>query len=105
MSKIVGSPVHTLWLNMHLLSLPSGFPRQAGTWVEIGGVRSSFSMPDVVSVALGGGTLVEQKEDGIVVGPESVGHRLTSEALVFGGDTMTTTGTIHAVFLALICTY
>jgi N-methylhydantoinase A/oxoprolinase/acetone carboxylase beta subunit len=27
--------------------LPSGFPRQAGTWVEIGGVRCAFPMPDV----------------------------------------------------------
>ncbi|KAH7024574.1 uncharacterized protein B0I36DRAFT_416023 [Microdochium trichocladiopsis] len=72
--------------------LPSGFPRQAGTWVEIGGVRSSFSMPEVFSVALGGGTKVEVDSDGKVhVGPESVGHRLISEGLVFGGNTLTTT--------------
>ncbi|KXJ86069.1 hypothetical protein Micbo1qcDRAFT_219929, partial [Microdochium bolleyi] len=72
--------------------LPSGFPRQAGTWVEIGGVRSSFSMPEVFSVALGGGTKIEEDANGnITVGPESVGHRLLSEGLVFGGDQMTTT--------------
>lgn len=72
--------------------LPSGFPRQAGTWVEIGGVRSSFSMPEVVSIALGGGTLVEELNDTIAVGPESVGHRLTNDALVFGGEILTATG-------------
>jgi len=73
--------------------LPSGFPRQAGTWVDIGGVRSSFSMPEVFSVALGGGTKIEEGTDGTVyVGPESVGHRLTTEGLVFGGNTLTTTG-------------
>lgn len=75
-----------------LSSLPSGFPRQAGTWVEVGGVRTSFSMPEVVSVALGGGTLVEQRGGRVIVGPESVGHRLTSEALIFGGNTMTASG-------------
>lgn len=73
-------------------SLPSGFPRQAGTWVEIGGVRSSFSMPEVFSVALGGGTKVEEADGEVHVGPESVGHRLTTEGLVFGGETLTTTG-------------
>ncbi|KAF4125452.1 N-methylhydantoinase A/oxoprolinase/acetone carboxylase, beta subunit [Geosmithia morbida] len=76
--------------------LPSGFPRQAGTWVDIGGVRSSFSMPEVVSVALGGGTKVEEKGDAVHVGPESVGHRLTTEALVFGGSTLTTTDIVVA---------
>lgn len=30
-------------------------------------------------------------QDGIVVGPSSVGYKLTTEALVFGGDIMTST--------------
>ncbi|KAK5957754.1 hypothetical protein OHC33_000943 [Knufia fluminis] len=76
--------------------LPSGFPRQAGTWVEIGGVRSSFPMPEVQSVALGGGTKIEENNGNVIVGPESVGHRLTSEGLVFGGQTMTTTDIVVA---------
>lgn len=50
-------------------------------------------MPEVFSIALGGGTKIEQSEEGEVsVGPESVGHRLTTEARVFGGSTLTTTG-------------
>jgi N-methylhydantoinase A/oxoprolinase/acetone carboxylase beta subunit len=74
------------------ISLPSGFPRQAGTWVEIGGVRSSFPMPEVFSIGLGGGTKVEEVDGEVKVGPESVGHRLNTEGLVFGGKTLTATG-------------
>ncbi|EXJ83126.1 hypothetical protein A1O1_06745 [Capronia coronata CBS 617.96] len=76
--------------------LPSGFPRQAGTWVEIGGVRSAFPMPEVLSIALGGGTKVEERDGKVAVGPESVGHRLITEALVFGGNTLTTTDVVVA---------
>ena len=77
---------------LNQISLPSGFPRQSGTWVEIGGVRSAFSMPEVTSFGLGGGTKVYDYNGDIVVGPESVGHFLTSKALVFGGDTLTASG-------------
>ena len=72
-------------------SLQHGFPRQAATVVDIGGVRTNFRMPDVFSIGLGGGSLVRQKRDAVTVGPQSVGYRITKEALVFGGDTLTTT--------------
>lgn len=72
--------------------LPSGFPRQAPNFVEVGGVRTAFSMPEVLSIGLGGGSRVTVDEAGKVnVGPESVGHYLTSKAMVFGGDVMTAT--------------
>ncbi|KAL7914076.1 hypothetical protein GGI35DRAFT_475910 [Trichoderma velutinum] len=72
--------------------LPSGFPRQAPGFVEIGAVRTAFSMPEVVSIGLGGGSKVEVEEDGTVrVGPGSVGHFLTKQAKVFGGSTLTAT--------------
>jgi N-methylhydantoinase A/oxoprolinase/acetone carboxylase beta subunit len=67
--------------------LQSGFPRQANNMVEIGGVRTAFRMPDLLSVGIGGGTIVDAKT--LAVGPVSVGHRLTEEALVFGGATLT----------------
>jgi N-methylhydantoinase A/oxoprolinase/acetone carboxylase beta subunit len=51
-------------------------------------VRTNFRMPDVFSFGLGGGSLVQQ--DPLRVGPRSVGYRLTQEAMVFGGDTLTT---------------
>jgi N-methylhydantoinase A/oxoprolinase/acetone carboxylase beta subunit len=73
-------------------ALQHGFPRQAATVVDIGGVRTNFRMPDVFSIGLGGGSLVRQKADGAVtVGPQSVGYRITKEALVFGGETLTAT--------------
>src|SRR5262245_43933094 len=76
--------------------LPSGFPREAGTWVNIGGVRSAFPMPEVISVPLGGGTKIEEIGGVLHVGPESVGHRINSEALVFGGKTLTATDIVVA---------
>lgn len=73
-------------------ALQQGFPRQAATEVDIGGVRTNFRMPDVFSVGLGGGSLVRRDDaGGVTVGPRSVGFRITSEALVFGGETLTAT--------------
>lgn len=70
-------------------SLQKGFPRQAPMAVEVGGVRTNFRMPDVFSIGLGGGSLVVDVDDTVAVGPSSVGYRLTREALIFGGDTLT----------------
>lgn len=78
--------------------LPSGFPRQAPGFVEVGGVRTAFSMPEVVSIGLGGGSKVEvQSESGeVTVGPGSVGHFLTEQAQIFGGSTLTATDIVVA---------
>ena len=70
-------------------SLSQGFPRQASSTVDIGGVRTNFRMPDVFAVGIGGGSIVT--EDGACVGPRSVGYRIAEEALVFGGDVLTAT--------------
>ena len=69
--------------------LRRGFPREANSVVEIGEVRTLFRMPDLYSIALGGGSIVLPEP--LQVGPESVGYRLTDEALVFGGSTVTAT--------------
>ena len=72
--------------------IQNGFPRESGVAVTIGGVRTNFRMPDVVSIGLGGGSIVRQKEDGTVtVGPDSVGYQITEKALCFGGDVCTAT--------------
>lgn len=72
--------------------LQSGFPRESGVAVTIGGVRTNFHMPDVISIGLGGGSIVREREDGrVTVGPDSVGYEITKHALVFGGDVMTAT--------------
>lgn len=67
-----------------------GFPRESSVAVDVGGVRTSFRMPDVLSIGLGGGSRIHVDE-GIRVGPDSVGYELTQRGRVFGGDTLTTT--------------
>jgi N-methylhydantoinase A/oxoprolinase/acetone carboxylase beta subunit len=69
--------------------LRRGFPREANSVVEIGQVRTFFRMPDLMSIGLGGGSIVVPEP--LRVGPESVGYRLNREALVFGGTTLTAT--------------
>jgi N-methylhydantoinase A/oxoprolinase/acetone carboxylase beta subunit len=71
-------------------AVTGGFPRPATTEVDIGGVRTNFRMPDVVSVGIGGGSRVRLGAEP-VVGPESVGYALHTDALVFGGSTLTAT--------------
>ena len=68
--------------------LQNGFPREASVAVRVAGVRTNFRMPDVLSLGIGGGSLVQQN-GAATVGPESVGFELTSRALVFGGATLT----------------
>lgn len=69
--------------------LKAGFPREANAAVEVGGVRTLFRMPDLLSIGLGGGT--EIAADGSRIGPASVGFRLLQKGLAFGGDTLTAT--------------
>jgi len=72
--------------------IQNGFPRESGVAVSIGGVRTNFRMPDVISIGLGGGSIVRQDEQGdVTVGPDSVGYRITEKALVFGGNVLTAT--------------
>ncbi|MBG9758163.1 hydantoinase/oxoprolinase N-terminal domain-containing protein [Lysinibacillus sphaericus] len=71
--------------------LQDGFPRESSVAVEVGDIRTNFRMPDIISVGLGGGSIVRVKENKITVGPDSVGYKISEEALVFGGSTMTTT--------------
>ncbi|KAH6896634.1 hypothetical protein B0T10DRAFT_161139 [Thelonectria olida] len=79
--------------------LPSGFPRQAPGFVEVGGVRTAFSMPEVVSIGLGGGSKVrvDAATDKVAVGPGSVGNFIQTQAKVFGGDTLTATDVVVAM--------
>jgi N-methylhydantoinase A/oxoprolinase/acetone carboxylase beta subunit len=59
--------------------LVARFPRQSTVHVDVGGVRTNFRMPDILSIGLGGGSLVRETPDGVTVGPDSVGFRLRSE--------------------------
>ena len=74
--------------------LQNGFPRESNVVVEVGGVRTNFRMPDLLPIGLGGGSHV--RDGGRRIGPQSVGHRLVKEGLVFGGTTLTTTDILVA---------
>jgi N-methylhydantoinase A/oxoprolinase/acetone carboxylase beta subunit len=72
-------------------ALVNGFPRESGVPTVLGGVQTNFRMPDVLSLPIGGGSILALNSSSPEIGPESVGFRLTSEALVFGGRTPTLT--------------
>ena len=74
--------------------LQSGFPRESNSVIEVGGVRTNFRMPDILAVGLGGGSIVSK--DGTKIGPRSVGHRLVTDGMVFGGNTLTATDILVA---------
>jgi N-methylhydantoinase A/oxoprolinase/acetone carboxylase beta subunit len=69
--------------------LKNGFPREANSVVKVGGVRTLFRMPDLMSIGLGGGSHVSL--DPLKVGPLSVGYRLMRDGIAFGGKQLTTT--------------
>ncbi|WP_260287255.1 hydantoinase/oxoprolinase family protein [Peribacillus aracenensis] len=72
--------------------LVQSFPRESSLAVEIGGARTNFRMPDLISIGLGGGTIIRIGDNGeFTIGPDSVGYRLPEKALIFGGETLTTT--------------
>lgn len=81
-------------------ALSNGFPRESTVAVDIGGVRTNFRMPDILSIGLGGGTRIhfdagafETKalagELEVRVGPDSVGYQLSRDSYIFGGSTLT----------------
>lgn len=54
-------------------------------------------MPEVLSIGLGGGSKVNEQDDGqVTVGPLSVGHLLVRESKCFGGNTLTATDIVVA---------
>lgn len=75
--------------------LVGGFPRESAVAVEIGGVRTNFRMPDLISIGLGGGSVVRWPAagngGGVRIGPDSVGSKVVERALCFGGDVLTMT--------------
>ena len=82
--------------------LVNGFPRESSQGVEIGGIRTNFRMPDLVTIALGGGTVLSGDPGEVRIGPHSVGYQLTGQALVFGGQTPTLTDSAIAIGRAAI---
>ncbi|CAF1359231.1 unnamed protein product [Rotaria sordida] len=80
--------------SMDIGFIVNGRPRQTQANVRlIDDIRVNVSVPDIVSLPLGGGTIIHVNEnDGSIrVGPNSVGYRLDQAALAFGGQTITAT--------------
>ncbi len=69
--------------------LRNSFPQVASLELEVAGIRTNFRMPDLCSVGIGGGSIINAETG--MVGPKSVGFKLNEEALVFGGSTLTLT--------------
>jgi len=72
--------------------LVDGFPSTLPTSVMLGGVRLQLPLPEILSIEVGGGSVIRQTVAGtITLGPDSVGAALDSRARIFGGDTLTAT--------------
>ncbi len=82
--------------------LIKGFPRESSVAVDIGGVKTNFRMPDIISIGIGGGSIVHVEGDEVIVGPDSVGYQILEKAIAFGGDTLTATDCLLASGLATI---
>jgi len=75
-----------------------GFPRESSITVTIGGVKTNIRCPDLLSIALGGGTIVKHENSRVyALGPESVGYNLVRLAKSFGGPLLT----VHDVGVAV----
>ncbi|MEM7741843.1 MAG: hydantoinase/oxoprolinase family protein, partial [Pseudomonadota bacterium] len=80
-------------------ALVNGMPRESSLSDDIGGIRTNFRMPDIISVGLGGGTRVHIDPSQLLddhldvhdfcVGPDSAGYQITEESFLFGGNTLT----------------
>lgn len=72
--------------------LPNGYPKQSPAFVKVAGVKTSFSMPDVHDIGLGGGSVVRTSLNGAVtVGPDSVAAEENTQSLASGGKVFTVT--------------
>ncbi|WP_326948756.1 hydantoinase/oxoprolinase family protein [Amycolatopsis sp. NBC_01307] len=80
--------------------LRHGFPRTSVDNVGVNGVYTNFRMPELRSLAVGGGSLLDLRADGEVVLADSVGRDLHRAAVVFGGTRPTLTDVAVAAGLA-----
>lgn len=77
----------------------NGYPRRSLGQTMIGGIPLNFRMPDVLSLPIGGGSLVRRSQTGFDIGPDSLGCRLFREGCAFGGTTLTLTDAAYKAAL------
>lgn len=71
-------------------AVKNGFARRSLNTSNIGGVSINFPMPDVLLIAVGGGSLVSYGQN-IAIGPHSLGSKFLEQAVSFGGSYLTLT--------------
>lgn len=64
----------------------SGFVRRSFANANIGGIALNFAMPDVLSVGIGGGSMIHVAGACAQVGPQSLGAQTLTQSRAFGGD-------------------
>lgn len=69
----------------------SGYPRKRLNQSNIGGIALNFSMPDVLSIPLGGGSRISTQGERFQIGPLSCAKNLREAAMAFGGPLLTLT--------------
>jgi N-methylhydantoinase A/oxoprolinase/acetone carboxylase beta subunit len=72
-----------------IVCVKESFVKRSSGVLTISDVRLRFPSPDILSLALGGGSVVDGES--FLVGPKSVARNLLKEALSFGGSTLTLT--------------
>lgn len=68
-----------------------GFPRRSLNTSQVGGVKLNFPMPDVLSIAIGGGSYVNLSNSKPEIGPRSTGKDFRTQSFSFGGNALTLT--------------
>jgi N-methylhydantoinase A/oxoprolinase/acetone carboxylase beta subunit len=68
-----------------------GVPRRCLNNSKIGGITLNFPMPDVYSIAMGGGSHISIEKNSIEIGPQSCANKFFSQSVSFGGKHLTLT--------------
>ncbi|HEV8052726.1 MAG TPA: hydantoinase/oxoprolinase family protein [Parachlamydiaceae bacterium] len=68
-----------------------GVPRRCLNNSKIGGITLNFSMPDVYSIAMGGGSHIDINKESIEIGPQSCANSFLTQSVAFGGKQLTLT--------------
>jgi N-methylhydantoinase A/oxoprolinase/acetone carboxylase beta subunit len=68
-----------------------GYARSSLQAAAIGSISLHFSMPDMISLAIGGGSHIQFQNSSFQVGPQSVARQLKKLSRVFGGHILTLT--------------
>jgi N-methylhydantoinase A/oxoprolinase/acetone carboxylase beta subunit len=68
-----------------------GIPRRCLNNSKIGGITLNFPMPDVYSIAMGGGSHIRIDKNSIEIGPQSCANKFQTQSKCFGGKQLTLT--------------